>query len=1122
MTSELYNVDNYTDSQLYDILDINSPTDRELEAKILHLIRKYMAMQTAAGNQLSKFFEDIYKRFFSSDEEVEGFENPKEDQSDPLQKQNITAIQAFEYAQDKLQINPLIKQTITRVISIDSQYRDVTTSPFTTNFSFDLSEPLRDVVSLKLYSIQIPYTWYTISKSYGSNFFYLKPSNPSISQYPKYSYKIEIAPGTYSPTQLISAINTSFQDLSNSTASDVDFNGQPLLLYDMNTSKTTFNLNLQNTFNETYYSFSFPEGNNNSISKYLGFTNQIYYPNSIKSNQTAYESNIISSSGEKAQNYIIDGSNNYFTVIQYIGSSQKNGYDGNHTILNRQTVYLLDRNSNYNTFVGNATRTQVIQAVQDGLMMNTSFDASSNIYIYDNIETGYSYFILTIIWNRNTIKYVPNAKTVVIFPDENPRRNQYINANETFCIWNYNSAATYNCFFFDVPINQYSQFLSETEYTNSTFDVDLSTNIVFTCNIPGYNINGVNDFSLNIPSGKYSTLQFADAITQTINTNNSTLENIFNNKNTVASIDNSNRFSLSVDMIIPFTNKDYQIFIDPSKNSVLTAELGFESQNPLRPNYTGKFPTSKTIAGNSIIGNITNNPGGTGYAVDSTPNKYILTVIPIGQKNKFAGNIDIRMLNSTRTYNSIDSFLSAIQTSIQKTQVSIPAINSYETPFSRSTVGRSQNNGADLYDISINIQCDYSLTEAIYDISFVDIGKPFVQSPWNQLNINSGYNLYNVRDDQNGYAIVKANYDISANTISVVNTDSSNQFTIKTIPNSHAPSDTITVSVKPGVYTITELYTAINEAFDKNPKTYGSYITKYIDENNVGYSRLWINVNNIYTSADYILAFWDPVSFITCYSGSSSVQNTTWDATVGWILGFRDNTQYNLTQASQTRNSNFPTITYYMTSINGSYIYTPTFQGANESIDQLLLSASVQLTGDTTLSTNLFNYFLISLDDYIQNHLNDGLVTITRSQNSIQMPDYQYTTSQTCDPATNTLITSANTQPNSNNVTNAQLYAVNQSVQSQQPTIQKYSPGPYIKDLFGIIPVKPPSNPGDTYTEFGGSLQNQTRMYFGPVNIRKMSIQLLTDRGDIVDLNGSNWTFSFVCEQLYRSSSAPT
>jgi hypothetical protein len=76
-----------------------------------------------------------------------------------------------------------------------------------------------------------------------------------------------------------------------------------------------------------------------------------------------------------------------------------------------------------------------------------------------------------------------------------------------------------------------------------------------------------------------------------------------------------------------------------------------------------------------------------------------------------------------------------------------------------------------------------------------------------------------------------------------------------------------------------------------------------------------------------------------------------------------------------------------------------------------------------------------------------------------------------------------------------------------------------VKDIFGIIPIKTAGLAnGSTYVEFGGTLQNQERMYFGPVNIHRMTIRLLNDRGDLVDLNNSNWSFSLVCEQLYRSN----
>jgi hypothetical protein len=279
---------------------------------------------------------------------------------------------------------------------------------------------------------------------------------------------------------------------------------------------------------------------------------------------------------------------------------------------------------------------------------------------------------------------------------------------------------------------------------------------------------------------------------------------------------------------------------------------------------------------------------------------------------------------------------------------------------------------------------------------------------------------------------------------------------------------------------------------------------------------MWINVNRIYTSQDYILDFYDPVNFVSCFVGSSSVQNTTWDSTIGWILGFRDYTQYILTKQNQTENTgNTGNPYYYKTSVSGAYIITQNIDPNSN----LLSSVVVKLTGDTSLSTNLYNYFLISLDDFIQNHLNDGLVTITRSQTSVQLPDYTYSTTKTCDPVTNELVSTFSNQQDSDNVTNAQLYAINQSIVSQQNPSKQYSAGPFIKDLFGIIPVKPPAKTGDYYTEFGGSLQNQERLYFGPVNIRKMSIQLLTDRGTTLDLNNSNWSFSFICEQLYKATS---
>jgi hypothetical protein len=200
---EMYNVNDYSDQELYNILDLNNPSDRELEAKIISLYRRYENMQTPSGDKLAKFFSDIHDRFFEANEEDE-----PEDETEQQEEEEVEVVEQTEIPEreniiiegltntttpasaatvsipattamstktmteySKGQLNPTIKDTIKRVISIDSKYRDDKTNK-STNFTFNLSEPLRDVVSLKLYSIQVPQTWYTVATSYGCNFFY--------------------------------------------------------------------------------------------------------------------------------------------------------------------------------------------------------------------------------------------------------------------------------------------------------------------------------------------------------------------------------------------------------------------------------------------------------------------------------------------------------------------------------------------------------------------------------------------------------------------------------------------------------------------------------------------------------------------------------------------------------------------------------------------------------------------------------------------------------------------------------------------------------------------------------------------------------------------------------------
>jgi hypothetical protein len=240
------------------------------------------------------------------------------------------------------------------------------------------------------------------------------------------------------------------------------------------------------------------------------------------------------------------------------------------------------------------------------------------------------------------------------------------------------------------------------------------------------------------------------------------------------------------------------------------------------------------------------------------------------------------------------------------------------------------------------------------------------------------------------------------------------------------------------------------------------------------------NINLTYNSNDYKVIFYDTISFVKCFVGASSVKNTTWDTTVGWILGFRNNSEYDLSA------------------------YSP---GPN----------GVSILGDTGVCTNLFNYFLLCVDDYTQNHINDGLITITTPDTSVPLPSYADRSNFVCNPNTGTL-TYNNVISNNTKLTQNQIYSLTQVANSQQSTSSNltkgvsytsFGKGPFVQDIFGLVPMKTSGlQPGSSYIEFGGTLQNQERIYFGPVNIHRMTIKLLNDKGDNVDLNGSNWSMT--------------
>jgi hypothetical protein len=101
-------------------------------------------------------------------------------------------------------INPLKKKVTRKSLNIDSRFRDNYYSTSSTNFNVNLPLNIENVVLMQLNAIELPLTFYSISRQYGNNFFTIKVAlnDGSVS-----TTIINIPSGNYIQTTIIDIIN---------------------------------------------------------------------------------------------------------------------------------------------------------------------------------------------------------------------------------------------------------------------------------------------------------------------------------------------------------------------------------------------------------------------------------------------------------------------------------------------------------------------------------------------------------------------------------------------------------------------------------------------------------------------------------------------------------------------------------------------------------------------------------------------------------------------------------------------------------------------------------------------------------------------------------------------------
>ena len=175
--------------------------------------------------------------------------------------------------------------------------------------------------------------------------------------------------------------------------------------------------------------------------------------------------------------------------------------------------------------------------------------------------------------------------------------------------------------------------------------------------------------------------------------------------------------------------------------------------------------------------------------------------------------------------------------------------------------------------------------------------------------------------------------------------------------------------------------------------------------------------------------------------------------------------------------------------------------------------------GAAVVDLNGPRYLILSIDDYNQNHINSGLITITELSTHVKLPNYYspdlpYICVEGTGLGTGQIEQLVPSAPRT--LTNSQIYTINSIIQNNKNNTNYKAKAPTTTDVFAIIPIKQGATLGSLYVDFSGSLQDNRRTYFGPVNIDRMRIRLLDDKGNLLNLNGSDWSITLIAETLYQ------
>jgi hypothetical protein len=146
-------------------------------------------------------------------------------------KKNLNAIDELNpITRGRNDIESIDRHTIKRLVSIDTQFRDDYYNTKSTDFQYSLPTVIKEVISMELAALEIPSSYYQISRDLGNDYFWLHTSSNAGD---KWNF-ISIPEGNYTRENMVKLIN---QQIGISTATD-----DIIFLIDAKSQKSAFGL----------------------------------------------------------------------------------------------------------------------------------------------------------------------------------------------------------------------------------------------------------------------------------------------------------------------------------------------------------------------------------------------------------------------------------------------------------------------------------------------------------------------------------------------------------------------------------------------------------------------------------------------------------------------------------------------------------------------------------------------------------------------------------------------------------------------------------------------------------------------------------------------------------------